>query len=1107
MRKPNSPAHARFRIGDAQVQPDRMVVSIGGQEQVIEPRIMEVLVALAEAAEQDEVLSAEQLLIKIWGGTFYGDNPVHKAITYLRKVFHDDPKSPRYIETIRKRGYRLIADVSYPDDYRRVAMRNGGWLAGSPYVGLSAFDADHATVFLGRSRTTAELLTAMRRQIDQQRRLVLIVGASGCGKTSLLNAGAIPLLTQDGGFDGLHALSVARCDLAGTSHEDACERLCTALMQWALDERPVFAPQPVETLAKTLHGQPESITATIDEAFRRYLRREPATWTHAHLLLVIDHAEALVADPAANGDTPTRIDRILHHLCECPRVCVIIIVRGDFYLALAEAMPGMTERKSGDGHIDVLAPRAGEIAEIIRIPAARAGLVFQRDPISGAHLDDVIRDDAIKQPDALPLLQHALQMLYDHRNKREELRFDTYREIGGLEGALTHHAEQAFGELPSSIQACLDHVLARIVVMQPENDSISARRLARSTLDRDSVTLAEAFVKYRLFVAEYVAGQDDDAHYRVAHEALLRQWPRAVEWVRENRRILVARIRLQRAATRWVEEGRCDDHLLNPGAPLEEAVDASAKWNGHDEDVGSFLQASIIAARRKKRLRTIASIMLVLLTAASLLLASIAVRKSEESARRKEVAQDFIGFMLNDVNSAIDPTGDLDLPERISRKALNHYGQMKPDEMEKEDLSNLASALRGLGIVELSRNREREAARLFAESSISARAALSRDAEEESAIFELAQASYWSGLIHYNRNNFSAAMRDWNSYLDHARKLRSIAPNQPKWIMEESYALNNLGVIAFRSGDIEKAIPLFASDITLKRKAIAIEPNNAAYQQEYADSRSWMTSSLEANGRILEAASAYQEQIKSLRRLVSGNKQNEKWKFRLANLLQLKAIVEMQTGRIGIAGENVMESISILKSLTEENPERIDWKKILARGHVIGAEIMEEQRNAEESISMLREATAHIEDATLTGPLDPSWERLAIHVRFLSAIRLHSDMTMAAASIAQMQSLLDRAFSNEIAIDHSNMLIQLGKKHASRGDEEKARDAWTRSISTLQRANSKRRADWNRLWVEAHWLLGRSHETEENVQWLKTMGYRPPSYIALIASKTARSMP
>src|SRR3546814_4187448 len=84
---------------------------------------------------------------------------------------------------------------------------------------------------------TAKLLTALRRQIDSQRRLVLLVGASGCGKTSLLRAGAEPLLKREGGFDGLQALAVSYCDLAGCHGGDVLLQLAAALTNWAIDGR------------------------------------------------------------------------------------------------------------------------------------------------------------------------------------------------------------------------------------------------------------------------------------------------------------------------------------------------------------------------------------------------------------------------------------------------------------------------------------------------------------------------------------------------------------------------------------------------------------------------------------------------------------------------------------------------------------------------------------------------------------------------------------------------------------------------------------------------------------------------------------------------------
>ena len=82
-----------------------MAIKRDGVEISLEPRIMELLVALAEHA--GDVIGAEQLLIEVWRGTFYGDNPVHRAIGVLRRQLGDDTRSPVFVETIRKRGYRM----------------------------------------------------------------------------------------------------------------------------------------------------------------------------------------------------------------------------------------------------------------------------------------------------------------------------------------------------------------------------------------------------------------------------------------------------------------------------------------------------------------------------------------------------------------------------------------------------------------------------------------------------------------------------------------------------------------------------------------------------------------------------------------------------------------------------------------------------------------------------------------------------------------------------------------------------------------------------------------------------------------------------------------
>ena len=103
---------SQFRIGALLVIPARLVVVRDGQEIKLEKRWMQVLVMLAEHA--GETLSTERLLIEVWSSTVYGDSPVSKTVSCLRKSIGDDSRRPRYIETVSKAGYRLIAPVSYP---------------------------------------------------------------------------------------------------------------------------------------------------------------------------------------------------------------------------------------------------------------------------------------------------------------------------------------------------------------------------------------------------------------------------------------------------------------------------------------------------------------------------------------------------------------------------------------------------------------------------------------------------------------------------------------------------------------------------------------------------------------------------------------------------------------------------------------------------------------------------------------------------------------------------------------------------------------------------------------------------------------------------------
>lgn len=101
-----------FEVGEWTAHPSLNRLTRGGEEVRVEPKVMQVLEALADTP--GDVVTREQLVARVWPDVFVSDDVLHRAIRELRRAFGDDTAKPAYVETIRKRGYRLIAPVRRP---------------------------------------------------------------------------------------------------------------------------------------------------------------------------------------------------------------------------------------------------------------------------------------------------------------------------------------------------------------------------------------------------------------------------------------------------------------------------------------------------------------------------------------------------------------------------------------------------------------------------------------------------------------------------------------------------------------------------------------------------------------------------------------------------------------------------------------------------------------------------------------------------------------------------------------------------------------------------------------------------------------------------------
>lgn len=480
------------------------------------------------------------------------------------------------------------------------------WTRGSPFRGLAAFHYEHAPVFFGRTRWIGEVKDALVRQASRGKAFVMVLGASGGGKSSLVRAGVIPTLCQPGVVDGIGVWRRATVR-PSDGGDDICRGLAQALLsEHALPELASLG-YDLDALARLTARAPDAaveplriaLAAVADKvAETERLSRRP----QARLALTLDQTEELFTGEAITHEQAEHFVDLIDALARSGLVHVVATMRDDFYHRTAK-LKRLVTLMEGDGQIHLLAPDFSEIGQMIRQPARAAGLRFELDPAREQRLDEVLQGAAAQDAGALPLMSFVLDELFQARSEEGYLTFEAYEALGGLEGALAKRAEDCFAARPPAVQEALNPVLRRLVTLaKGDEDRPTARRptLAEAVgEDSNRKALVEAFVEARLLVID---GEGGESHVRVAHEALLTRWPRLAVWLEADKDFLRLRARIADQAAHWREEGESPDLLLPEGKPLFDARDL---LRGRREDLDAatiaFIEASYAAFQTRQQ--------------------------------------------------------------------------------------------------------------------------------------------------------------------------------------------------------------------------------------------------------------------------------------------------------------------------------------------------------------------------------------------------------------------------------------------------------------------------------------------------------------------------
>ncbi len=464
----------------------------------------------------------------------------------------------------------------------------------TPYPGLRPFHRDEAHIFFGREEQTDQLL----RRLNETRFLA-VLGPSGCGKSSLVRAGMIAAL--ESGFmasagsrwrfsvmrPGNHpmtGLSTALINDAGLSMEGANKNDAIGFLGAMLRKGPLGL---VEALKETPLAPSTNLLILVDqfeEIFR--FRKEGDR----------DEAEAFVSlllETTRQREIP---------------IYVVLTMRSDF-LGDCALFGGLPEAMNQSQY---LTPRLSR--------EQRSETIFGPARVFGGDVEPELINRLLNElgsdPDRLPVLQHLLMRMWTRKQEEpvedlEEpiariLTTEDYFEVGGLEQALSNHADEAIGKLNTQQQK-----LAKTLFRRLSERGAYKRDTRRPTLASEIAALGKTDIEQVIAVLDVFRDPEcnflmpvlpeqifPDTILDISHESLIRQWARLRDWAVEEAASAEQYRFLEQTAQRW-QEGKAalwDTPDLEPALAWKAQEKPTAEWakryGGQFDLALNFLDAS-----------------------------------------------------------------------------------------------------------------------------------------------------------------------------------------------------------------------------------------------------------------------------------------------------------------------------------------------------------------------------------------------------------------------------------------------------------------------------------------------------------------------------------
>jgi tetratricopeptide (TPR) repeat protein len=845
------------------------------------------------------------------------------------------------------------------------------------------------------------------------------------------------------------------------------------------------------------------------EAIGERLLAEPTSFSSStpadvKFVLFVDRLEALFNASTIDEQQRSSFLTVLDALARAGNFIVVAACRNDFYPNVANE-PLLMAGKAYGGHFDLEPPMRPEIAQMIRRPAQVAGLRFGADPETKAQLDDLLCDAAANSPDALPLLQYTLRELYRLRSNSRELTVAAYRSLGGIDGAIGRRAEAVLSSLPDAAQASLSRILSMIVTIGAQDEAVRSHRAQWSLLTTDDERrLVRALVEQRLFVSFVF---EREPVFGVAHEALLRQWPRVAAWIAGHRQALHTRSRLQGFAYRWMGDGRRTDLLLPRGKPLEEARELLTHAEiPVDEDIRALVAASDRRARNVDRIRigAVAGFALIALIAVALgLRASYA---ESLAAKRRLEAEDLMNFMVGDFVDKLKPLGKLDLLDGVAQKALQYLTTEDVAGMPNSARLQQAKALQTLAEVSRSRGNPAAALQALNQAELLLRANIAASEHNSEVAKNLGVVSFWQGQIALDQGRLDETERKFLAYRDEAQRMNILDPANAEGWIELSYALSSLGSLLHKKGEEDKAAALFEESIALKRRALGARLQDHTLQADLANSLSLLGSAKGAMGELQVATDLYGQQRALLEQLRTAEPSASVWSYRLAVSNKLIGMLLAAQGKADEAVSSLQASEELLRTILSKEPTNRVWQRERSLSDLQIAKIYATTGKPQDALEKARSAESNLLELSAVDKKSSDIARglaFAAYVQALVDVR-GNDLQKAERAANRSEEILnglDDKFRTDkfVKAELAQAMLLKARIFGLRGDNDASKKLCEATIESLSVIAGKERdfrvAD---PWMRANICVGNGTSVLHIGAFLKKIGYSDADFSSIV---------